>query len=1124
MEDTKKKHRVHKSGGKAKKQPKVAKHNPKAFTFSGGWRSVGRRAQRDAEIAEKREKFVRVVDKTPTDNSPPYIVVVQGPPGCGKSLLIKSLIKQISGHSVGTLNGPVTCVVSKSRRLTFVECPNDISAMIDLAKIADLAVLMIDGTHGLEMQTFEFVNIMQNHGFPKVIGVMSKLDSYKESKPLRKFKKDVKNRFWKEIFDGAKLFHLSGVKGKRYIKRDIMNLCRYISIQKYEPLVWRSQRSYLLGLNVEILSGKAEEGTRDIAVSGFVRGARLRDQQIIHVPGLGDLKIDKVEAQNDPCPLPKNVNAGSKDSNKLLRRLKQQEKVIFAPTCDIGQVEIDGGALYIKLPNNRAHFTPSNKLLDVHGDDEKDEKDEETTAASEYEGSEEGNEDSGDDGESEGGSKSEDEGLSDDEGSSGDDESEGEDDAEEKVDRDVIVSEEARDTSHKKVSKPMLVTGDTNTKEAPKKADGKKVPMSDAMKMVRELQTAEGALVNKVQNQRFLMTNKSENELMEEEAEQYMKEFDKDDELDEDEEFDINRLLIGDETIQDSLEQIRASRVAADDKPFQGNKSLLDLVYDLEEEKKADAKDEDDGSDDDDVIFTPEEQIDAVDSMRPIKDKLTHMSTWLSAASPSASTAVRHPAFKSLFCDSVLKLLKQVAFITGGWDSGPSAEHREATDLNPLDTSTVHDKFDINKWQTDRFESRKADQKRREDMRKDALQVLTQTDDIPIGTFVRITLRNIQESWIANITENGLRRPIIIGGLLAGEQNLSYLHCRVKRHRWAPGIMKTSEPLLFSVGWRRFQSLPYFALEDRNSVRLRHLKYTPEHMHCLAFFYGHAAPPGTGLLAVKHSGEKLKDFRISLTGSVLENTPQPVVLKKLKFVGRPTDIKKNTAFVTGMFNSDVEVSKVEGVVVQTQSGIRGIVKKAQGYGGDFRATFEAKINMSDIVICKAWYRIPMEPFCNPQVDVPDWDRLRTFVEVRRDLRLPALSKTDSEYGPRHQREIKKLKQFRVPKRLMQHLPYDALPAKTEAPTEAERVQADLLQKTKSAYEILAETMIRKAEAVKSAKEQHKRENLEAKIAKRQKLEELAASKKEAINKEKRKKDYATKGKALGRQRKRMRLV
>lgn len=42
-------------------------------------------------------------------------------------------------------------LAGKNRRLTIIECPNDLSAMIDVAKVADLVLLMIDGSFGFEM-------------------------------------------------------------------------------------------------------------------------------------------------------------------------------------------------------------------------------------------------------------------------------------------------------------------------------------------------------------------------------------------------------------------------------------------------------------------------------------------------------------------------------------------------------------------------------------------------------------------------------------------------------------------------------------------------------------------------------------------------------------------------------------------------------------------------------------------------------------------------------------------------------------------------------------------------------------------------------------------------------------
>ena len=95
--------------------------------------------------------------------------------------------------------------------MTLIECPTDLTAMVDLAKIADLALLLVDASVGFEMETFEFLCLLHNHGMPNVMGVLTHLDYYKLNKGLRKTKKQMKKRFWKEVYDGAKLFYLSGL-------------------------------------------------------------------------------------------------------------------------------------------------------------------------------------------------------------------------------------------------------------------------------------------------------------------------------------------------------------------------------------------------------------------------------------------------------------------------------------------------------------------------------------------------------------------------------------------------------------------------------------------------------------------------------------------------------------------------------------------------------------------------------------------------------------------------------------------------------------------------------------------------------------------------------------------------
>ena len=130
------------------------------------------------------------------------------------------------------------------------------------------------------------------------------------------------------------------------------------------------------------------------------------------------------------------------------------------------------------------------------------------------------------------------------------------------------------------------------------------------------------------------------------------------------------------------------------------------------------------------------------------------------------------------------------------------------------------------------------------------------------------------------------RFPLIVGGLQPGEETLGVTLCRLKKHRWHKRVLKSSDALVFSVGWRRFQSLPLYCTKDAN-LRLRHIKYTPEHMHCGAHFKGYGVAPNTPLLGFHSLKQDCATFRVCLVGVVVKQETLSPVVKKLKLCGAP---------------------------------------------------------------------------------------------------------------------------------------------------------------------------------------------------------------------------------------------
>jgi ribosome biogenesis protein BMS1 len=196
------------------------------------------------------------------------------------------------------------------------ECPTDMQAMIDLAKIADLALLMIDASIGFEMETFEFLCLLNNHGMPNVMGVLTHLDYFTMAKQSRKMKKKMKKRFWKEVYDGAKLFYLSGLQSDgMYPKTEVHNLGRYLTIMKVRPLTWRVNHAYMVADKFDVIETPDDSVNNTVSFYGYVRGTYLEKHSRIHLNGLGDFDIKGITKVEDPCTI---------EAKKTVKQRKQE--------------------------------------------------------------------------------------------------------------------------------------------------------------------------------------------------------------------------------------------------------------------------------------------------------------------------------------------------------------------------------------------------------------------------------------------------------------------------------------------------------------------------------------------------------------------------------------------------------------------------------------------------------------------------------------------------------------------------------------------------------------------------------------------------------------------------------
>ena len=320
------------------------------------------------ENLEKPQKKTSIKYTTEIDK-PPLVLAIQGGKGSGKTTLIKSLVKYYTNQNITKVTGSITIRNSKNQRITLIKCPNDINGLDDCAKIADVAITLIDARIGFEMDTFEFISLLKNHGFTSVMGVITHMDEYKQNKSLSKYKKKIKKRFLKDATDKSKLFYLYGIKNNLYIKQQLHTMARFLKVTNPNTPLFRINHPYIIcdRYDITFIKNSNNDDNDDVMVSffGYVRGAHFNKNVTIHINGLGDFNIDYIKKMDDPCP----IEIVEKNGKKK-RTLKQKDKNLYAPYCNVNSLEYDRNSGYINIPEKYITFTKGVKENEDLGNDE----------------------------------------------------------------------------------------------------------------------------------------------------------------------------------------------------------------------------------------------------------------------------------------------------------------------------------------------------------------------------------------------------------------------------------------------------------------------------------------------------------------------------------------------------------------------------------------------------------------------------------------------------------------------------------------------------------------------------------------------------------------------------------
>jgi len=192
------------------------------------------------------------------------------------------------------------------QRFTFVEMPRERYSILDIGKVADI-VLVVMSCEGIDPQvakshpeqieafddfTLQMLTMLRHQGMPKIIGVLQDLHTVSPKKQT-----DIK-----------KLFHRFFITeftedDKFLVVKDINDVDSYniivrsIAVCTPSELAWRNSRGYMLSNRLQY-----DAGSGVLQVEGYLRGAAISANQLMHITGHGDYQIERIELVQDPTP------------------------------------------------------------------------------------------------------------------------------------------------------------------------------------------------------------------------------------------------------------------------------------------------------------------------------------------------------------------------------------------------------------------------------------------------------------------------------------------------------------------------------------------------------------------------------------------------------------------------------------------------------------------------------------------------------------------------------------------------------------------------------------------------------------------------------------------------------
>ncbi|KAL6574371.1 hypothetical protein OROHE_001275 [Orobanche hederae] len=216
----------------------------------------------------------------------------------------EDIIKVLSTDGSGMASSTVASSEYKLRVKVLKAPHGDLLTCMEMAKVADLLAFVASASSPWEENISNYIDsfgsqclsVFKSIGLPSTAVLIRGLPSESEKKnELKKMcTSQLESKFPKKLNFYADAADTTD---------ELHNFMRLFKAQTLTVPGWRSQRSYLVADKAGMLVDDESLGKCTLLLSGYLRARKLSINQLVHVSGVGDFQLSKIEVLKDPFPL-----------------------------------------------------------------------------------------------------------------------------------------------------------------------------------------------------------------------------------------------------------------------------------------------------------------------------------------------------------------------------------------------------------------------------------------------------------------------------------------------------------------------------------------------------------------------------------------------------------------------------------------------------------------------------------------------------------------------------------------------------------------------------------------------------------------------------------------------------